>query len=69
MLIDDPDDFDSIEAKIRGEEILVEEETKRMKERRAVDEEFKKLEVEKRLRDLKEGNTAKTRSTRSSRKK
>ena len=61
MLIDDFDDFDSIEAKIRGEEILTQEEAKSLKERRAVDEEFKKLEVERRLKNLKESKPSKKR--------
>jgi hypothetical protein len=61
MLTDNPDDFDALEAKIRGEEILSQEEAKLLKERRAVDEEFKKLEVEKRLKDLKESKPSKKR--------
>lgn len=61
MLNDNPDDFDSIEAKIRGEEILIQEEAKLLKERRAVDEAFKKQEVERRLKELKESKPSKKR--------
>ena len=51
---DDLDDFDSLEARIRGEEILLSEEYRKTKEQRAVTEELKDQEINKRLKELKE---------------
>ncbi len=48
------DDFDSLEAKIRGEEILLGEEYRKAKEERAIKEELKEHELTKRLKQLKE---------------
>jgi hypothetical protein len=46
-------DFDSLEEKIRGDEFLQNENLKKIKEERDVKKEIDKIEVDKRLEELK----------------